>query len=650
MRTFLLAVVLNIISISIFSQSDIDHVCIHEQEWRSLVEFMTKNQNRSVDTTYDVLFYHLDLNIAVDSTYISGNVLMKSEVVVNDVDSIHLDLNRSLTVDSVTGNVNGFLLAGDRIKVSLDRVYNTGEEFEIRVWYQGQPVLAGGYKGLRYETHNNNEPVIATLSTPYVAHYWYPCKDGPQDKPDSVYVDITIPNREYSGIPLQAVSNGILDTVVDLGAHRRFEWKHRYPVVTYYVMVAISNYRLYSQEYSNDSISFPLDYYLFDEDYNASIPALEDFPPVFDHFNDIFGLYPFADEKYGMTQLGFYGAIENQTNTIINKMTEPWFWIFVHELGHMWFGDMITCANWHHAWLNEGFASYSEALYVEHIYGFEEYRQWMEGDEYYDEGTLYLQYLDTFNVFQPIIYTKGAYALHMLRGVLGDSVFFDAIKNYATDPAFAYADATTEDFREVCEETSGEDLEYFFDQWIYDEYYPIYKYNFADSPGLTLLKIYQSQGDDYGWRYVFEMPLQIKFIFEDASDTLLSVWNANKWETYSFSFDKAVSSVFIDPEKWVLKSAIFDPGLPVGISETEDDIWAEVYPNPADENLIVEFYSKENLPFDLTLFNTSGQQIFHMAGVSAGKKFVDVSDLNPGFYHLFISSGDLQLTKKLIIQ
>jgi aminopeptidase N len=652
MKKSTILVVLLVFTSALFSQQRINMQSFYEQEWNSLLDFVQEGNNRSVDTAYDVLFYHLDINIAIDSQYVSGNVLMKSRAMQDGLQEIKLDLNRSLNVDSIGLNVSGFVFADDRITVQLDRVYNEAEEFEIRVFYQGQPAMAGGYKGLVYSSHGDGEPVVATLSTPFVAHYWYPCKDGPLDKPDSVYVDITVPDREINGVPLMGVSNGILEEEVDLGDFKTFKWRHRYPIVTYYVMAAVSNYRSFSQEYVNDSISFPLDYYVFDENYSAAQNAVQDFPGVFDFFNDVFGLYPFWDEKYGMTELGFYGAIENQTNTIINQISDAWFGVFVHELGHQWFGDMITCQNWHHGWLNEGFATYSEALYEEHINGYDAYKSLMDSKRFYSGGSLYLQNLDTFQVFQPIIYNKGAWALHMLRGVLGDDVFFEAIKNYASAPELVFGTALTEDFQAVCESTSGMDLGFYFDQWIYDEYYPVYKFNFRQEGGQTAFAVFQAQHEMYGWREVFEMPLQLKLIFTDGSDTLLNVWNDQLLQTYYFDIGKEVSSAFVDPEQWVLRKTIFYPDFPVAIDEMAQKPAFEIYPNPSKGSFEIRFDGAKMENAKVQVFDLQGRILKSVSANTQSTPIqIDTKSLKAGLYFVrLINNGKASGTQKLILE
>lgn len=389
----------------------------YEQEWEELKLLSQAKVLLDPDTSIDVKFYHLDIKIAIDSQNISGSVYIQFQPTVNNLNTVRLNLNSSMIVDSVTMDAVSATAVNDNVLINLTSNFNIADPVEIKIYYHGIPSLANGIKGLNYSTHGNNEPIIATLSTPFLSHYWWPCKDGPEDKADSVYIDITIKDTTINGMPLIAVSNGLLEDVdSSAGIWRTFQWRHRYPIVPYYIMASVSNYRTINQTYTGTNSAFPLIYYVFNENYSQSLAGVAQMPAALDKFIELYGEYPFKNEKYGMTELGFYGAIENQTNTIINSMDTSWYFTSVHELSHQWFGDMITCKDWHHVWLNEGFATYSEALVSEYLNGFNSYKNYMSGLEYYSPGTLYLpQDTDAFNIFQAIVYYKGAYVLHMLH-------------------------------------------------------------------------------------------------------------------------------------------------------------------------------------------------------------------------------------------
>lgn len=623
----------------------------YEQEWenqKAAYQARTQIQLRS-DTSIDVKFYHLDVKIAVDSHYIAGSVYIKLEPTKNNLTALKLNLKSFMIVDSVTMDAVSFSSANDIVSINLTHGFNIGNPVAIKIYYHGVPLLANATKGLRYTTHGSNEPVIATLSTPFLSHYWWPCKDGPSDKADSVYVDVTIKDSTINGFRLMAVSNGLLDGIDSSSAHlKTFKWKHRYPIVPYYVMAAISNYRTINQTYTGTSSTFPLVYYVFDASYNQSLAGVAQMPAAFDRYSQLFGDYPFKKEKYAMTELGYFGGIENQTNTIINSMGTSSYYTSVHELAHQWFGDMITCTDWHHGWLNEGFASYSEALVAEHLNGFTSYKNYMTSFEWYSGGSVYLpQDTDAFNIFQSIIYKKGAYALHMLRGVLGDSVFFNCMKTYATAAQYKYGHATTEDFKQVCETVSGQNLQYFFDQWIYDKYYPRYKYNFYShaSGASTALTINQQQGPLNGWRPVFKMPLQIKFQFSTGTDTLITVMNDKQSQNYFFNFTDSVVSVTIDPDKWVLKNVIRDQAIDVSVNELGDQPGISIYPNPATD--LITVVSNANLSgSSYTITDLLGKSVLSGKLVPESSK-ISISSLPVGMYLLKIGEQNKQTFKVL---
>lgn len=626
----------------------------YHHEWNTFKEFVRLSADHIPDTNIDVGFYYLDLYIAIDSPYIEGTVTCRFEAVESGVDQVCLSLNSALSVDAVSGNTTGFSRSGDSILIILDDIYGPGDTAGLLISYHGVPALAGGYKGLRYETHHNNEPIIATLSTPYLAHYWYPCKDGPSDKPDSVYVDITIPVKLVNGKELIAVSNGLLGNVIDHTTSKTYQWRHRYPVVPYYVMVAISNFVHFGETYTGIyGEEYPLDYYVFQQDLAVSQAGVVDMPQALDIFSEKFGEYPFSDEKYGMTQLGFYGAIENQTNTITNNMSLSWFNVSVHELGHMWFGDMITCKSWNHAWLNEGFASYSEAIYQEEVNGFGAYQAYMSSFQYWNGGSLYLQNAnDTFGIFQGIIYSKGAYVLHMLRGVLGDSIFNDCVYAYATDPDLMYGQAVTEDLQQVCEDISGLDLGYFFDQWVYDAYYPVYHFNFENRGAELAFVLKQVQGAQ-GHRPVFEMPVELKLLYEGGGDTIIKVWNDEIYQVYTQAVSEAVSMIQVDPNSWILDEAFYHPEIPVKIEE--DGIYQTgkpaVYPNPVSGLFTVDLQAPAG-HYNFLLYDAHGKSVMNISSLDHGVNRFSSEQLPSGIYVYVIRSvsGLVYQSGKLLIK
>jgi aminopeptidase N len=603
------------------------------------------------DSRMDVVSYLLQLSPSVDSAFLSATARILA-VVTEATGNLVLDFHSDWQISAVLG-ADAYLHDGDSLMLLFDDVFEPGQLMDVSVSYSGVPPIAGGVKGLRYETHQSSVPVIASLSTPFLAHYWYPCKDGPYDKADSVFVDISLPKTLFGGRMLTGVSNGLLDSVSDTSNERIFHWSHRYPIVPYYVMLAVSDFVLISETYCSPETDecFPLEYYVFPSDSIAAIQGTDRLPEVMQLFEELFGPYPFVSEKYGMTQLGFYGAIENQTNTITNSMDQGWFMISVHELAHMWYGCQVTCSSWNHGWLNEGFATYAEALWIEHDEGAAAYRNYMAQKAWYSGGTVFLPEADNpFGVFLPIIYRKGAWVLHMLRFVMGDESFFDMLRNYAWQPEFSYSGLNTEEFRAYCESWYGYELDWFFDQWVYDAYYPAFYYNFEQENDKLHLQVFQAQGQ-LGRRPVFETPMQWKISFQDQTDTLLTLWHDVQNQYYVLEgLAGEVVSLTPDPNQWLLFTAQFVPDLPVGLPEAEHSDVFVVYPNPASSMLFIRLAGIDAAAGMLVEFVQSNGQLSARLPLSGSEMLVDVSQLPEGTYLLRLrnAAGSYLGSQKII--
>ncbi len=533
---------------------------VKEQEmetWR-LTLLKGEKQTRPQDD-FDALYYRLDLNISLDPNNLEATVTGRFKSLADSLQTIILDFDDALTIDEVTGSVSGYDLCEEEYEILLDRPYAAGETFEITTAYHGLPRLLNGIKAFNFRKHGN-VPVVATLSTPFLAHTWWPCKDGPEDKPDSVDIIITIPDSSFQGYPLYASSNGKLMGIVDNGdGTKTFSWHEGYPIPVYYVGIAVSNYRIFSHFYRySEADSMEVPYYVFPESYDSAQVTFGDVVEMIGFLSGRFGQYPFLDEKYAMSEIGFYGAIENQTNTIMGGVDPGWNMVVLHELAHQWFGDMITCANWHHGWVNEGFASYCEALWVEHLEGPAGYQDYMdESLSYFGGGTVYLEDVtDPFQVFVGIIYSKGAWILHMLRHVVGDEDFWTIMQSYAQQ--YAYGHAGTEDFQAVCEDVHGTNLDWFFHPWIYEEFHPIYAYSWSsaqhdDHHELTLT-IEQVQ-DNTG---LFIMPIDVTVRTEQGMETFV-VFDSLQTQIFHHALDSRPLAVALDTDNWILKKIIM-PG------------------------------------------------------------------------------------------
>lgn len=625
------------------------------QAWLEGIEWQKTHARRQSE--FDSRYVKIDIEVQISTETIQATVQTQFQSLVDGLTEITLDFDDALTVDSVFANATSYTLIGETLTVTLDQAYNTGETFSVATTYHGQPRVVGGLKGFRFESHQGI-PVVATLCTPYLAHMWWPCVDGPADKLDSVHLWITIPDTSYAGFPLYAASNGkLMNVTYPRQGWVTYEWHENYPVVPYYVSLAITNYHIYSHFYSYDTDSMEVPYYVFPEHYGQSQGTFAETVDMITYFASLFGEYPFITEKYSMAEIGFYGAIEKQTKTIMGGVSSGWYMVVVHELAHMWFADGISPTSWHHCWVNEGFATYLEALWWGDKYGTTAYHNYMDDLKYWDGGTIYLEDISNpFQIFLTICYDKGAWVLHMLRHVVGDSLFFDIMHDYATDPQYMYGNASTEDFQQVCETASGMDLSDFFDQWIYDEYYPMYdwwwSYSAQKGRYQVLIGIRQTQRNN-GWRPIFSMPIDLVFHLP-SGDTTVVVQNNDTLQMYQFQFDEIPTAVDFDPEEWILRYA------EEGIEETETSPLAGLShpvlscsPNPVFSVAQIEYVLPNPAEISIDLYNVAGQRITRL---EHGRKHAgthhfqwNANNLPSGVYFLHLTIPESILTHKVTL-
>lgn len=502
---------------------------------------------------YDVKYYRLDLNLNDTTEIVSGSVYMYAEALIDGFNVVELNFfdNSQMYVDSVKSNdaLLSFFWNNDIIQIFLNDIYDH-EPFDVTVYYHGHP-LEGGLQSFDWGYHGSpSVPIMCTLSEPYFAQAWWPCKDLPRDKADSADINITVRSDLY------VASNGLLREIVDHGSTKTYKWHEKYPITTYLISIAATNYTIFSNWYhpiSGDSME--VIYYVYPERLSQAQALWPITPSMIEYFANTFGEYPFVEEKYGMAHFTWGGAMEHQTNT---SFSSTWYaeWVIAHELAHQWWGDYITCHNWHHIWLNEGFASYCEALWVAYAYGESNYHPYMNSMQFWGGGSIFIEdTTNAWNIFGTIVYDKGAWVLHMLRHIVGDSTFFEILRSYYSDPRFAHGAADTEGFQDVCETVSGMDLDYFFQEWIYGTYYPKYQYSYTyESVGGdwydVFIHIDQTQTSD---PLHFTMPIDVD-ISTYSMDTTAVVFNDPRHKDFTIRVLSAGISVALDPDKWILRT------------------------------------------------------------------------------------------------
>ncbi|MAF26286.1 MAG: M1 family metallopeptidase [Gemmatimonadota bacterium] len=486
---------------------------------------------------YDALHYDLELNLDPSSQTLTGTVTATVRVTGASIAEVDLDLSSGMSVASATagGAAAAFAHGSDVVTVTLDRTYSTGESVVLSVTYLGNP--AGGAFG--WDSHSGQD-MIWTLSEPYGARDWWPSKDQNTDKPDSVDIRITVPDH------LTAVSNGTLVSDIDHGATRTFHWHSSYPIATYLVSLAIHPYTYFSDWYTpTPTDSMEVGFWVFADHYVAVQATYAKTVPMLGSFAAAYGEYPFLNEKYGHAEFNWGGGMEHQTVSSLGAWSED---LISHELAHQWWGDEVTCADFGHIWLNEGFATWSEAYWKETVDGAGTYRDYMDAAAYYGSGTIIVENPANFgSIFDvDLSYNKASWVVHMLRGVMDDTDFFAGLQLYRA--TYGGGSATTEQLRDVMESVSGVDLDAFFQQWIYGEYFPVYRPSWTHGGGTLDLVIEQVQTNTG----LFTMPIDIRVI--TSADTLdFTVQNSAASEAYALAVPGTVEAVLVDPDRWILR-------------------------------------------------------------------------------------------------
>jgi len=613
------------------------------------------------DSKIDITYYGLDLTVTTNPNYLSGNVTIGVRVDTLSINSCFLDLQNALSVNSLllNGSPAVYSHTNHKLNVTLDRTYIEGEDFTLKVFYQGVPGTSG-FGSFMFGTHAGT-PIIWTLSEPYGAPDWFPCKDTPADKADSSDVWITVADN------FVAVSNGTLEYVTNNGnGTKTYYWKNSYTIAHYLISLAITNYHQYDTYFhygQNDSMV--ITHFVYPENFNSIKVYLDETADMLEVFSDRYGPYPFINEKYGHAEIGWGGAMEHQTCSSMG------FWgtgVVSHELAHQWYGDMITCKDWHHIWLNEGFATYSEAVYIEAKNGKAAYNTKIAGEMNYAktaQGTIYVQ--DITNIWEifngPRSYAKGACVLHMLRGVVGDSTFFDIMRTYSSHPSVSYGVAVTEDFQAIAESVYGQSLNYFFQQWIYGVNYPRYSVGWSKiALGGDVyridLNITQVVNPNPAF---FTMPVQIKVNFT-SGDTIVTLFNDAQSQNFEFDVIGNPVSINFDPGNWILKTLqslteVEDIYQPLSYSLEQN------YPNPFNPKTVIGYQLPVSGNVSLKVFDILGNEVATLVNgqVDAGKHKVDfdASGLNSGvyFYKLLVSAlqskdgkaGEFVETRKMIL-
>jgi len=539
---------------------------------------------------YDVTFYFLDLVVQNTTTYISGNAIIGAISEVPTLETLVFELSSVLTVDSILidGVKHDFVKGDDIVTVSLTNPIPNSNYFDAQVYYRGTVPQAGFFSAMiTREVSAWGTQVTWTLSEPYNALGWFPCKQVLSDKADSVYVFLTTDNS------LMAGSNGILTDIVTLPGNKvRYEWKSYHPIAYYLISLSVADYQDYSIYAHPDGLSDSIliqNFIYNSPGYLAQNKSLIDKTvDLIELYSGLLVMYPFYDEKYGHCLAPMGGGMEHQTMTTLSGFP---FVLVAHELGHMWFGDYVTCATWMDIWINEGFASYTEYLAYQNLISQEDADSWMMNAQsralLEPEGSVYIPFDEIGNVGRifsgNLSYKKGATLLHMIRFELDDdSLFFQTLKSYLTQ----YGDsvATGLDFRDVLETVSRKDFSDFFNQWYFGEGYPTFQIHWSQSSDSVFVRSTQTTSSDQ--TTLFKTPLEFLLLY-DGGDTLVRVYQDQNIQDFVLTIPYQVQSLEFDPDRWLVKK-VSSISHVSELQLSQSQLFS-IWPNPAGELINLRF-------------------------------------------------------------
>ena len=549
----------------------------HEKEMEFRANVLTQN--------YDLKYHRMYWEVDPAVNYIKGEITTYFVPTAMDFQQINFDFADNMTINEISyhGQPLTYSQANDNLQISLPETIPLGKLDSVLVKYEGAP-NSTGFGSFEQGTHNGT-PVLWTLSEPYGAKVWWPCKQDLNDKIDSVDIIVRTPAEYRVG------SNGILVNEYVDGSDKIYHWKHRYSIPAYLVAIAVTNYDVFSDFVELDNgDSIEILNYVFPENLNNATQRLQSTVEIMELFNELFGIYPFADEKYGHAEFGWGGGMEHQTMSFMGSFS---YGLQAHELAHQWFGDKITCGSWQDIWLNEGFATYLTGLTSEFLGTEQAWTNWkfsrIANITSQPDGSVWVD--DTTRVSRifsgRLSYNKGSYLLHMLRWKLGDEDFFQAIQNYLADPELAFGYARTADLKEQFEAQSGMDLTEYFEDWFYGQGFPSYQISWSDLGEKVRIKIEQTTSDpsvDF-----FEMPVPIK-VTGEGQDSLLRLEHSFSGQEFEVDLPFSVSQLDFDPSLWLISAEnTIEEVIISGTTSNQIQKDITVSPNPFSNEIRLQY-------------------------------------------------------------
>ncbi len=616
------------------AESEFDKMVLSESKSAASTMNVQVNPNTQ---NYDITYHELRFTVNPNNSpaAISGVVKTTFTALAN-MNTITFDMATQLVVSSVTMNsINlTFSQSNYELNINFPSTITSGTSTSVIITYAGIPPTAEG--AFTRGTHAGT-PIIYTLSEPFGARDWWPCKQDLNDKINSFDMYITAPST------FSSVSNGLEQSRIVTGANATTHFKHLYPIPAYLIVLNITNYQVYNQQAGLGTLAspyFPIINYLYPESNTTTIQnQLGVTPGIMNLFESLLEPYPFRNEKYGHAQFGWGGGMEHTTVSSMGSFGRD---LISHELAHHWFGNKITCGTWKDIWLNEGLTEYMSGLVHEQD-GPSNFVTWKNNKitsiTSQPGGATYLSdagALSVNTIFSSrLTYNKGAMITHMLRWKLGDVKFFQALKSYLADPALAYGYAITANLKSHLEAAdNGNSLTEFFNDWLINQGYPTYTIT-AQNWGAGQAKIIVNQTQSHASVSFFEMPLEIRLTGSGSQVLDVIVNNTNNAQEFIVSVPFVVTGVVFDPNKHIISK---NNTATLGTENFDMNSAISVYPVPSENELTIQFPNNVSLN-KVEIYNNLGQllktdfkNVIDISGLANGVHFLKI-DTSEGLFH-----------------
>lgn len=514
-----------------------------------------------LEKDFDILKYTLEVdfynNYSEPFPHSFNGMLEIEFKALDDLNQIKLNAaSFSLMINKIEGKNVSFKHSADTLFINFNKTIKKNSSEKIKIYYSHNDVVDGAFFV--------KEGMLFTNNAPQGARRWLPCFDHPSDK-------ALFELKAKTPADVLLGSNGLLVDSVKIADTIYYNWKTEYPLSTYLIVISSKkNYKMDEIKWTSlKGKNIPVRFYWNKGENQSALNHIKDITPeMMKYFSELLCDYPFEKNGYAtLNELFIFGGMENQT--LISLCPNCWDEnLIAHEFSHQWFGNLITLKTWADVWLNEGFATFAEGLWIEHRFGKEAYKEYIK-----IQAERFFQAENKFPIFNrewrnkipnigilyngEIIYAKAAVVLDMLRYTLGDSLFFSALKSYTNDKSLQYGNISTEEFISKMIFYTGKNIEWFFNQWLAGTFYPDYKNYYSisqDSSGYYVDLVFTQENKE---NIFYKMPFEVQILFDDGTSVKEIVFNEMNNQNFQFIYQKKPIKIYFDPEDKILLKKIY---------------------------------------------------------------------------------------------